>query len=489
MAGDVRASGRYAWLEAATILDLQAAMDAGELSSRELTMAYLLRIADFNQQGSVLNAVLEINPDAVQIAEGLDAERHKRGPRGPLHGIPVLLKDNVATADKMHTSAGSLALARAYAPEDAFIVRQLRKAGAVVLGKTNMTEWANFMAENMPNGYSSRGGQVLNPYGPGHFDVGGSSSGSGAAMAAAFAAAAVGTETSGSILSPASANSIVGIKPTVGLVSRSGIIPIAHSQDTAGPMARSVADAALLLGCLTGIDERDPATLTSLGRYLSDYTNYLEPGGLVGARIGIPRQPYWEGLSEEQAAIVERAIEALKSCGATVVDGVVVPSAEEQTDYDVLTYEFKPDLNAYLARLGPGVPRSLLEVIHFNEQHAELTLRHGQSVLLESERTSGTLTERRYLEARARDLRHARQEGIDAVLGEHDLDALLFPGAKGSGIAAKAGYPSVCVPAGYTAEGEPFGVTFTGSAFQESILIKLAHAFEQCTKFRVAPIL
>ena len=489
MAGDVRASGRYAWLETATITEMQAAMDAGELSARELTMAYLLRIADFNQQGSCLNAVLEVNPDAIQTAEGLDAERRKRGPRGPLHGIPILLKDNVATADKMHTSAGSLALARAYAPEDAFIVRQLRKGGAVLLGKTNMTEWANFMAENMPNGYSSRGGQVLNPYGPHQFDVGGSSSGAGAAMAAAFAAGAVGTETSGSILSPASANSAVGIKPTVGLVSRAGIIPIAHSQDTAGPLARSVADAALLLGSLTGVDEKDPATLTSLGRYLADYTGYLDPGALVGARIGIPRRPYWEGLSAERTAIAERAVEALKSCGAIVVDEVVVPSAREQTDYDVLVYEFKPDLNAYLARLGLGVPHSLQEVIQFNEQHAELTLRFGQSVLLESDRTSGTLTERSYLEARARDLRYARQEGIDAALAEHDLDALLFPGAAGSAIAAKAGYPSICVPAGYTEQGEPLGITFTGTAFREPTLIRLAHAFEQCTKYRVAPVL
>lgn len=322
-------------------------------------------------------------------------------------------------------------------------------------------------------------------------DRAGSSSGSGAAMAASLAAAAVGTETSGSILSPASANSVVGIKPTVGLVSRTGVIPIAHSQDTAGPMARTVADAALLLGAIAGVDESDPATLMSLGRYMTDYTPYLDKEALMGARIGVPRLPYYERLDKEQARIMEEAIEALTGKGAILVDPAPIPSAgrEWESDYDVLLYEFKPDLNACLGRLGPGLPRSLREVIEFNEAHREVALRHGQTLLLAAETLGGSLTELAYIETRARDLRLARAQGIDAALREHDLDALLFPAGEGAAIAAKAGYPSICVPGGYTSVGEPFGVTFTGTAFSDPALIRIACAFEQTTRRRVPPSL
>lgn len=477
-----------AWLETATIGQLQGAMTAGRFTSEALVLAYLDRITRYDRQGVTLNAVLEINPDALHIAQALDAERARTGVRGPLHGIPVLIKDNIDTGDKMHTSAGSLALAESYAPEDSFVAGRLREAGAVLLGKTNLTEWANFMADNMPNGYSSRGGQVLNPYGPGQLDVGGSSSGSGAAVAASLAAAAVGTETSGSILSPASQNSIVGIKPTVGLISRSGIIPIAHSQDTAGPMARTVADAAVLLGALAGVDERDWVTSTATGRHAFDYTSVLDKDGLRGARIGVPRDPYFLRLDERQQTIMDSVISVLRELGAIVIDPVTIPTAQELHGYEVLVYEFKPNLNAYLQRLSARVPvHSLRELIAFNTTNAETALRYGQAVLLQSEATTGTLTEPAYLQARRSDLQGAQEGGIDAAMAEHHLDALLFPANWGAGIAAKAGYPSVTVPAGYGADGAPLGATFTGQAFSEPTLIRLAYAFEQATLHRRSP--
>jgi amidase len=476
------------WGEEATITEMQEAMASGKLTSRDLVLMYLNRMAKYDKQGVAINSILEINPDALQIAEALDVERAKKGPRGPLHGIPVLVKDNIDTYDKMHTSAGSLALANSYAAEDSFVAAQLRKAGAVILGKTNMTEWANFMTENMPSGYSSRGGQVLNPYGPGKFDVGGSSSGSGASIASNFAAAAIGTETSGSILSPASSNSIVGIKPTVGLVSRTGIIPIAHSQDTAGPMARTVADAAILLGAITGLDERDAATLTSDGGFYTDYTAFLDPEGLKGARIGIVRGVYFDRLDEDQKALMNTAIDKLKSEGAIIVDPVTIPSSAEKWDINVLIYEFKSDLNTYLSKLSPNVPvHSLKEVIEFNHNHGDSALKHGQTILIKSEETSGTLTEPAYIHSRIRDLHLSQTQGIDRVMEEYNLDALLFPANWGAGIPAKAGYPSVTVPGGYTSEGQPLGVTFTGKAYSEPTLIKLAYAYEQATKLRVAP--
>lgn len=476
-------------LEESTISAMQEAMSAGQITSEELVLLYLERIARYDQAGITLGSVLEINPDAIFIAQALDRERELKGPRGPLHGIPVLLKDNIDTADKMHTSAGSLALASNIAAKDAFIAERLRQAGAVILGKANMTEFANFMAEGMPSGYSSRGGQVLNPYVPGNFTPSGSSSGSGAAVAANLTAVAVGTETSGSILSPSSNQSIVGIKPTVGLVSRTGIIPIAHSQDTAGPMARTVADAAALLGALTGVDPLDPATAVSAGRSESDYVQFLDPHGLKGARIGVPR-PAWHGerLSEEERALFERAISTIREMGAEVIDPVEVA----QFSYwgsKVLEHEFKVGINAYLAGLGPNAPvRSLKEIIAFNEAHAEAALKYGQVVLTDSEATSGTLTEPRYIQDRLRDIRQSRTEGIDAVMAEHRLDALLLPGSYGCWMPAMAGYPSICVPAGYYGEDRrPMGITFTARAWSEPVLIKLGYAFEQATGHRVPP--
>jgi amidase len=476
-------------LEEATIASIQAAMENGELTSRELTELYLARIEAFDRQGPAINSVLEVNPDALAIAEALDEERKQKGPRGPLHGIPILLKDNIDTHDRMHTSAGSLALADSIAREDSFVAKKLRDAGALLLGKANMTEWANFITEGMPSGYSSRGGQVLNPYGRGVLDVGGSSSGSGAATAANFAAAAIGTETSGSILNPASANSIVGIKPTVGLISRSGIIPIAHSQDTAGPMARTVEDAAILLASLTGIDPRDPASVASEGQFFNDYRPFLDRDGLRGARIGVPREFYYEQLNEEQLAVMNRAIEELKAAGAVIVDPVTIAAARELKSYAVLVYEFKPDLNAYLAGLDTQVPvHSMREVIEFNERDPERMLRYGQTLMIAAEKTGGTLEEPEYIERRELDLRLSRTEGIDKVMEERQLDAILFPNNLGAGIAAKAGYPSITVPAGYTTSGRPVGATFTAKAFQEAVLIKLAYAYEQATRHRKPPV-
>jgi amidase len=458
-------------IEEASIIDMQKLMEQGKITSKQLVQIYLERIALYDKSGPKINSVLEINQDALDLAEAMDVERKIRGSRGPLHGIPVLLKDNIDTNDKMHTSAGSLALANSIAPEDAFIVKQLRKSGAVILGKANMTEWANFMTEGMPNGYSSRGGQVLSPY-VSEKDVGGSSSGSGASVACTFTAVAIGTETSGSIL------------------SRSGIIPISHSQDTPGPMARSVSDAAILLGALTGIDEADAATWKSEGSYFTDYKPFLDRSGLRGARIGIPRF-YYNNLSEEEQQLMNRAITVLKEQGAIIVDDVVIHSAEQISHYTlspVLIHEFRTDINSYLSKLEPYVAvHSLQEVIEFNLKSPEQMLKYGQSILLKSEQTSSTLTEPDYILSRLQDIRLSQSEGIDRALAEYSLDSLLFPSFGGEGIAAKAGYPSVTVPGGYTSDGLPFGVTFTGTAFSEPQLIKQAYAFEQSTHYRVAP--
>jgi amidase len=474
------------WLIEATIDEMQEKMNNGELTSKDLVLMYLNRIAKFDQQGPKINSVLEINPDALQIAAALDAERKVNGQRGPLHGIPVLIKDNIDTKDKMHTSAGSLALENSYAQEDSFVVGKLRSAGAVVLGKTNMTEWANFMADGMPSGYSSRGGQVLNPYNS-EFVVGGSSSGSGAAIAANFAAVAVGTETSGSILSPASQNSLVGIKPTVGLISRRGIIPIAHTQDTAGPMARTVRDAVLLLNALIGPDVEDPITLTNPLSHV-DFTTNLNGNGLKGKRIGIAREKYFDYLGDEKIQVMNNAIQQLSELGAEVVDNVSISSTNREWSYDVLTYEFKTDLNAYLKNLHPSYPiRSLKDVIEFNLQYEEKTLKYGQAVLLKAEETSGTLKEEAYIKAMEEDYYHSTENGIDAAMKEYNLDAIVFPNNYGASIPAKAGYPSITVPAGYSTKGEPIGITFTGLAYSEPVLISLAFSFEQGTKARKTP--
>lgn len=474
------------WLEEVTISEIQEKLESGELTSKELILLYLKRISVYDKE---IHSVLEINPDALQIAEALDVERKVKGPRSPLHGVPILIKDNIDTHDKMHTSAGSLALKDSIALKDSYVAEQLRKAGAVILGKTNMTEWANFMAYGMKSGYSSRGGQVLNPYGPGKFDVGGSSSGSGAAVAANFAAAAVGTETSGSILNPSCQNSLVGIKPTVGLISRRGIIPIAHTQDTAGPMARTVEDAAILLGALCGRDEADPITLTNPLAWV-DFSKSLLKDGLAGKRIGIAVDGFHELLTKEKQEVFQAAVEALKSSGAEVVENIEIPCAKAEWKYDVLTYEFKPDLNAYLNGLHPSITvRSLRELIAFNHADEERMLKYGQAVLLESEQTSGSLTESAYVDSLEFDIYHSTKQGIDYALEKYRLDAIVFPGDEGSHISAKAGYPSIAVPAGFTVSGEPVGITFAGTAYSEPVLIEAAYAFEQLTKLRKSPVL
>ncbi len=472
----------------ASIDNVQTWFDEGRLNAQTLVLLCLERIARLDRSGPRLNSVVEVNPDAYHIAQLLDQERRLRGPRSPLHGIPVLIKDNIATADKMHTTAGSLAMKDVYAPQDAFVAERLRQAGAVILGKTNLTEWANFMTDHMPNGYSSRGGQVLNPYGPGSLDTGGSSSGSGAAVAAGLAILAIGTETSGSILSPSNENSLVGIKPTVGLISRFGIVPISHSQDTAGPLARSVKDAALALSALTGFDPRDPATGAAEGRFPLNFADNLSPHALEGARIGVPRGDFQDDLDPWQQDLLGAALADLTRLGATVIDPTDMPSRASAHDYTVLTYEFKADLNAYLSWLGDRTAvQSLDDVIAYNEANAEATLKYGQTELLASNATSGTLTEPGYIIARARDLPLAAQDGIDAAIEHHRLDALVFVGNRGAAIAAKAGYPSITVPMGYSPSGQPLGLTFTARAFEEQKLIELAYAYEAGTHHRIPP--
>ncbi len=483
------------WIIEADIASMQDAMDAGILSSEELVEFYLARIVKID---GFLRSILEINPDALEIARSLDQERVTQGRRGLLHGIPILLKDNIDTADRMHTSSGSIALADSYAAADAYVAAQLRKAGAVLLGKTNMTEWAGYMSTDIWAGYSSRGGLVLNPYGPGEVFVGGSSSGSAVAVAANLAAAAIGTETTGSIISPCNQNSLVGLKPTIGLVSRSGIIPISHSQDTAGPMTRTVRDAAILLGALTGVDERDQATLDSERYGHTDYTRFLDADYLRHARIGIPRY-YYRELDAARLAIIEDAIAVLKRSGATIIDPVELPCAEVAWDWRVLQYEFKAGINRYLSQLSEEVPvHTLGEVIAYNTQHADLALKYGQDLLIESEGTSGSLTEQDYLDSLRMNHHMAREQGIDYALNRYKLDALLFLGNDdGDDLAARAGYPVLTVPAGYAetgviAEGGystkgPQGISFISTAFSEPMLFKLAYSYEQATQMRVVP--
>jgi amidase len=471
-----------------TIAELQAAMQDGRLTSRRLTERFLERVEAYDRSGPRLNAVLEVNPEAREIAQALDRERASSGSRGPLHGIPIFLKDNIATADRLHTSAGSLALKGCVAPRDAFLVTRLREAGAVILGKANMTEWANFLTTNMPAGYSSRGGQVKNPYGD-TLSPGGSSSGSAVAVAADLCTVAVGTETSGSILSPANWNSIVGVKPTLGLISRSGIVPIAASQDTAGPFGRTVADAAVLLGAMTGVDPADRATRASRRHARGDYTEFLSADGLERLRVGVPRAVFFERLGPAEAPVIDSAVRAIAGLGAIVVDPADIETAREVADFrsDVMLYEFKRDLNRYLQSLGDASPiRSIRELIRFNEARPREMLRHGQILLLAAQSTSGLRAET-YRRSRAEDVRLSRTDGIDRVIARERLDALVFPGWSGAAIGAKAGYPSVIVPAGYTADGAPVGLTFLGRAWSEPTLLRLAHAFESATRLRRAP--
>ncbi|GIP03893.1 amidase [Paenibacillus lautus] len=483
------------WIVEATIADMQHAMEEGWMSSAELVQLYLERIGLYD---GWLRSILEVNPDALQIAQELDQERRNLGARGRLHGIPILLKDNIDTGDRLHTSAGSITLADSYAAKDSFVAAKLREAGAVILGKSNMTEWANFMSSTMWAGYSSRRGLTLNPYGPGEMFVGGSSSGSGAAVAANLAAAAIGTETSGSIISPSSQNSLVGLKPTIGLVSRTGIIPITHTQDTAGPMTRTVEDAAILLSAIAGADDLDEVTKTAAQARVEDYTKFLDASYLKRARIGIPRY-YYKHLDRDRLDIVESAIDVLREQGATIIDPVELPCQGTRWDANVLRYEFKKYVNDYLANVAPSLPvHSLAEVIAYNEAHADTALKYGQDTLIWAEETSGTLTEKEYLESKRKNKERAGTMGIDHVLREHQLDALLFLGNEyGPDLAARAGYPSVTVPGGYAENGiiapggyntkGPQGITFIGTAYSEPVLIRLAYGFEQATKHRVPP--
>ena len=489
-------------LEETTIAELQRGIQGGKYSARSITEKYLERIEEVDRRGPAINSVIEVNPDAVAIAEALDKERKAKGSRGPLHGIPVLIKDNIDTADRMMTTAGSLALDGSIAARDAFIAGRLREAGAVILGKTNLSEWANFRSTHSTSGWSGRGGQTRNPYALDRNPCG-SSSGSGAGVAASLAAAAVGTETDGSIVCPSSANSIVGIKPTLGLVSRAGIIPIAHSQDTAGPMARTVADAAILLGALTGIDSRDPVTAESRGKSFTDYTKFLDANGLRGARIGVARKFF--GFSEKVDRLMQESIEEMKRQGAVIVDPADMATAGKYDDseFEVLLFEFKADLNSYLAGLGPTARvRTLKEIIEFNEKNKEKEMPYfGQEIMIRAE-AKGPLTTRAYKDALAKNHRLSRAEGIDAVMLKHRLDALVAPtggppwptdlinGDHFSGAsstpAAVAGYPNINVPAGYIF-GLPVGISFFGRAYSEPTLIRLAYAFEQATKFRKPP--
>ena len=483
----------------ATVSDINTAFDAGALSSEQLTQLYLNRIETYDNNGPNLNSVLTINPNALQTAAALDQERQSTGPRSPLHGVPVLLKDNIDTFD-LPTTAGSVALEGSIPPNDAFITQQLRDAGAVILGKATLTEYANFLAAAMPAGYSSLGGYGLNPYDPRPLpggdgrpvlSPGGSSSGPATAVAANLTAVSIGTETSGSIISPGNQNSIVGIKPTVGLVSRDGIIPIAASQDTAGPFGRTVADAATLLGSITGVDPSDPATSTSEGKFSTDYTQFLDPDSLQGARIGVPRDVYWNNLTDEQRGIMDEAIAVMESRGATIVNQDI-PTARELSTFNssVLTYEFKRDLNAYLSSLGPDAPvKTLADVLAFNNANPEVALKYGQAraEAAEAKQLAGAEDLAQYLGDRATDLRLAKEEGIDFLIDEYDLDAILFPATGGAAIGAKAGYPSIVVPGGYLSNGVPYGVTLLGTAYSEPTLIGLGYAYEQASMVRVAP--
>ena len=490
-------------LDEATVADLQKRMGSGQDSARSLVEKYAARIEAVDRQGPQLRSVLEINPDALAIADKLDEERKAGKVRGPLHGIPVLIKDNIGTADRMNTTAGSLALIGATPASDAHIVRRLRDAGAVLLGKTNLSEWANFRSTHSSSGWSGRGGQCRNPYALDR-DPSGSSSGSGSATASSLCAIAVGTETDGSIVSPSNNCALVGVKPTVGLVSRTGIIPISHTQDTAGPMTRTVTDAALLLTALAGFDAADSATRNLAGKAATDYTMFLDAKGLAGLRIGVPRKKLY-GQSPAADALVEAAIADMKRLGAVIVDPADIATAGETDDseFEVLLYEFKADLNAYLASLGARTSyRTLKELIRFNQDNRQREMPYFAQEIFEKAEAKGPLTEKAYLDALAKDVRLSRKEGIDKTMDQHKLDALVAPtsspatlidlvnGGYGPGgsssLPAIAGYPDITVPCGY-AFGLPVGMSIFGRAWSEPTLLKIAFAYEQATRHRHAP--
>jgi amidase len=489
-------------LDEITIAELQDGMKSGKYTARSIAELYLARIEAIDKNGPTINSVIETNPDALAIADALDKERKEKGPRGPLHGIPVLLKDNIDTADRMMTTVGSLALVGAKPPKDSYVAQKLRAAGALILAKSNPSEWANIRSSHSTSGWSGRGGLTANPYALDRNPCG-SSSGSGAGISANLCAVAIGTETDGSIVCPSSANGTVGIKPTVGLVSRSGIIPISHTQDGAGPMCRTVLDAVILLGALTGADPDDNATAASHGKSFTDYTHFLDTNGLRGARIGVVRKYF--GFNDAVDALMTQALDVIKTSGAEIVDPADIETIGKtgKNEDIVLLYELKADLNAYLARLGPSAPvHTLKEVIEFNEKNHEKEMPYfGQDMFLKAE-AKGPLTNKEYVDALAENLHLARQQGIDATMEKYKLDALIAPtggpawitdlvdgdnaGGQSSTAAAVAGYPSVSVPAGFVF-GLPVGISFFGRAWSEPILIKLAYSFEQATKVRKSP--
>jgi amidase len=489
-------------LDELTIAELQSGMASGKYTAHSLASKYLERIAEIDKQGPAINSVIELNPDALAIASGLDSERRAKRTRGPLHGIPVLIKDNIDTHDRMTTTAGSLALGGSIPLQDSFVTRKLRDAGAVILGKTNLSEWANFRSSRSSSGWSGRGGQTKNPYVLDRNPCG-SSSGTGAALAANLSAIGIGTETDGSVVCPANANSLVGLKPTLGLISRAGIIPIAHSQDTAGPMCRTVTDAAILLGALAGIDPRDNATKASAGKSFADYRKFLDADGLKGARIGVHRKVF--GFNDGVDKRINDCIDIIKRRGATIVDPADIPTQGkfDDSELEVLLYEFKAGLNSYLAALGPRAPvKSLKEIIDFNEQYRDREMPYfGQDLFIKAQ-AKGPLTDKAYRAALAKDLRMSRKEGIDFVMDKNKLDALIAPtggpawptdwlnGDHFSGgystASAVAGYPHITVPAGYVF-GLPIGISFFGRAWSEPTLIKFAYAFEQATRARRLP--
>src|SRR2546430_7923783 len=489
-------------LDEMTIGELQSGMASGRYTSHSITRKYLDRIDDIDKRGPAINSIIELNPDALSIATDLDRDRKAGRLRGPLHGIPVVIKDNIDTHDRMTTTAGSQALAGSSPPQDSTVAKKLREAGAVIIGKTNLSEWANFRSSHSSSGWSGRGGQTKNPYVLDRNPCG-SSSGTGAAISANLAAIGVGTETDGSVVCPSNANSLVGIKPTLGLISRAGIIPISHSQDTAGPMCRSVTDAVHLLVALMGVDSRDSATQAQAGKTARDYRKFLDADGFRGARIGVHRKSF--GFNDAVDKLMNDCIDIIKRHGATVIDPADIPTHGkfDDSEFEVLLYEFKADLNAYLASFGSRAPvKSLKEIIDFNEQYRDREMPwFGQDIMIKAQ-AKGPLTEKAYKDALAKNLKLSRKEGIDFVMDKNKLDALIAPtggppwptdwvnGDHFTGgystASAVAGYPHVTVPAGYVF-GMPVGLSFIGKAWSEPTLIKFAYTFEQATKVRRPP--
>jgi amidase len=489
-------------LDEITISDLQDGMKSGKFTARSLVEKYSARIAEIDKQGPAINSVLELNPDAFSIADALDQERKAKGPRGPMHGVPALIKDNIDTADRMMTTAGSLALVGSKPAQDSYVAQKLRSAGAVILGKTNLSEWANIRSSHSTSGWSGRGGLTKNPYALDRNPCG-SSSGTGAGISANLCAVGIGTETDGSIVCPSSSNGLAGIKPTVGLVSRSGIIPISHSQDGAGPMCRTVRDAAILLGALAGVDPRDSATAASQGKSFADYSQFCDPSGLKGARIGVARKYF--GFSEAVDALMEQSLDAMKKQGAMLVDPADIETLGkfDESELLVFMYELKSDLNNYLAGLGPNAPvRTLKDIIDFNDRNRQKEMPYfGQDLFLKAE-AKGPLTEKAYIDALDKNHQLARTEGIDATMDKNRLDAMVAPtggpawltdlvngdhvAGGSSNAAAVAGYPNINITAGFIS-GLPVGISFFGRAWSEPTLIRLAFAFEQTIRARQAP--